>query len=132
MTPEYETFLMTLFRTLAAADCHSALYWTQAEFGVAGIEWYILCPDVFEWGTADAEMVTPENVHLLTEALTACKVVDLPWRMPELFCAMSRGQRPQGAYYNGVPAVLHPLFDACGPERAVSIRNPVAQKKAKP
>lgn len=88
--------------------------------------------DLFWWGTADAEPITPENlpeirrVHDDLSALEGREISragsTLPFVLythltPTLFACRSRQMRPQGAYYKHVPKPAWPLFDACGPPR---------------
>ena len=87
---------------------------------------FINCSDTFWWGTADGEDVTPENIDALEKALADCKTAHPTLGHiygTELFACRIRGLRPQGAAYPKEPE-LWPLFDACGPERAVEFGNP--------
>jgi hypothetical protein len=91
--------------------------------------------DLFYWACADGEDITPENLPALTQAVTDVRSAlgvseqpvasDAAWDRwytagglgAKLFAARIRGLRPQRPYYASFPASLHPLFDACGPER---------------
>lgn len=79
--------------------------------------------DVFAWGGADAEDITPEHLPVLERAWLDCKVADAEEWTVELYAARVRGMRPQGAAYPKEAAVAA-LFDACGPEREVGLGNP--------
>ena len=89
----------------------------------------INCNDIFFWGCADAEDVTPENLGELERALEDCDAIesedykDLKTARPItlvyygeiLFCSRMRKMRPQGAAYP--PKEMWHLIDECGPER---------------
>ena len=104
-------FILRVLKLTAEDDC--GLRW--ADDG----EFFINCNDLFWWGTADAEDVTPDNISLLADSLADCERV-LPESGPiyagELFACRVRRMRPQGCAYPRHKE-LWPLFDACGPER---------------
>lgn len=79
--------------------------------------------DVFAWGGADAEDITPERLPVLEQAWLDCKAVDAEEWTVELYAARVRGMRPQGAAYPK-EADIAALFDACGPQREVGLGNP--------
>lgn len=79
--------------------------------------------DVFAWGGADAEDITPEQLPVLEQAWLDCKSVDADEWTVELYAAWVRGMRPQGAAYPKEAAIAA-LFDACGPERPIGLGNP--------
>ena len=87
---------------------------------------FVNCNDLFYWGCADCEEITPENVAELERALADAESAEkyMAVHGGELFCCRLRKMRPQGAYYNRIPEALWPLFDACGPEREVGGGNP--------
>jgi hypothetical protein len=90
--------------------------------------------DVFAWGCADAEDITPERLPVLQQAWLDCETADDGEWIAELYAARVRGMRPQGAAYPSAPAVAA-LFDACGPERPTGLGNPhkpPAPKEASP
>jgi hypothetical protein len=82
--------------------------------------------DVFWWGGADSEDVTPETLPALEQAYTDLRAVDPYDDMytAELYAARLRGMRPQGAAYPKERAATQALFDACGPERPTGLGNP--------
>lgn len=107
----------------------------------------ITCNDVFSWGTADAEEVTPGDVMALIAAFTECRLaLDEQWWVAYnwgdvLWVCRKRGRRPQGALFASIPVALWDLFLATGPEREIApYENPlpippraeVAQKQAVP
>lgn len=103
----------------------SELWWrTDGEY--APVTMFAMCNDLFFWGSADLEKITPENVVELERAVEDCKKVDEVVGVCEatsLFCCRVRGMRPQGAAYPK-DKKFWPLFDACGPEREVGLGNP--------
>jgi hypothetical protein len=82
--------------------------------------------DVFWWGGADAEDVTPETLPALERAYTDLRAIHPTADMytAELYAARLRGMRPQGAAYPKERAATQALFDACGPERPTGLGNP--------
>ncbi len=121
-------------RVLAVFDQYDQrddLYWRcGAKWGGgeyhSPASFFVNCSDVFYWGCADGEEITPDNIAMLEQAMADCEAVDkvagtcsAAW----LFAARVRQMRPQGASYPG-EAALWALFDACGPERAVGLGNP--------
>lgn len=120
-----ELFLRVL-QILAQWDEYDGLFW---RFVDGEIKMFVICNDQFSWGAADLERITPDNVEQLATAYQDCHDAD-PANFGEvygqlLFCARSRGMRPQGAAYPE-DRRLWPLFDACGPERQKGIGNPYA------
>lgn len=89
---------------------------------------FILCSDLFYWGVADLEDITPDNVGELKQAHDDLGAInpDEFWGYyaGDLFCARIREMRPQGAAYSSYSKDIWPLFDACGPEREAGYGNP--------
>lgn len=79
--------------------------------------------DIFAWGGADAEPITPETLPVLEQAWKDAKAIDQEFLMALLYAARVRGARPQGAAYPET-AAAQALFNACGPEREVGLGNP--------
>lgn len=105
---------------------HDDLWWRVPNVEDDEVEWWTMCSDFFAWGGGDAEGLTEESLPDLTQAITDIKTIDsteVSWA-GRLYAARRRKMRPQGAYYEQIPEVLWPLFDACGPEREVGLSNP--------
>jgi hypothetical protein len=104
-------------------DLHSELYW---RFDNNEAKFFVMCSDVFHWGTADCEEITPNNIKEFWKAHGDLYAIDSEhaeiWT-GDLFAARMRKMRPQGAAYPKDRA-LWPLFDACGPKRKVDLSNP--------
>lgn len=84
--------------------------------------------DVFAWGGADCEPITPDTLPALEQAYADLKAIDADEYTAELYAARQRRERPQGAAY---PDSKHKswrqisaLYDACGPERPLGLGNP--------
>lgn len=115
-----DEFVLRVLRVFAFDHCGDIFWRTDDEY--APVTFMVKCSDLFDWGSADCETVTPENIEELERAFADAKAAD-----PEggafyaslLFCARVCKMRPQGAYYKSFPGSLWPLFDACGPERKV-------------
>lgn len=116
-------FVMRVLQVTAkhGYGCRKALDWRcDGEF--APLTFFVHCNDLFTWGSADCEDVTPENIALLDQSYTDCRKYG-----SDLFCARVRKMRPQGAVYSMIDKEYWPLFDACGPERPKGFGNPYAQ-----
>ena len=126
------------------SDMWKAVWW-RVDDEYAPLTFLFNCNDLFYWGCADCEEITPENFHMVKDALTdaaeaigACDPWELPKTKPfdielrrsvfelwqvcggwavELFCARVRGMRPQRPCYENWPPEIVALFDACGPQR---------------
>jgi hypothetical protein len=116
-------FTMRVLDIFADIDAHSELFW-RAEGDE--MRFFVICNDVFAWALADAEPLTPENIHVLEGALADLRAIreGAEDEAPLLFCARSKGLRPQGAMYAHIAPDCWALFDACGPPRAVGFGNP--------
>jgi hypothetical protein len=117
-------FVLRVLRTVAFDNCGDLWWRTDGEY--APVTFLVECSDVFWWGTADCEQVTPENVDAFEQAYRDAGAADKDYGLSHggaLFCARTRALRPQGAAYPEEQS-LWPLFDACGPEREVGTGNP--------
>lgn len=138
-------FIERLFLVMASADCRDELFW----WGKAA-SFHINCNDTFYWGCADAEPVTWENLPLLEQTYLDLKALDsqpienlrkgaegsfsdgltLPadfW-LSLVFCARSRGMRPQGAVYPKGATAICEMLNAAGPDRDIDFCNPKNQQ----
>lgn len=108
---------------------------TDGEY--APVTFFVNCNDLFFWGCADVEEITPENVGELRRAVSDLReslgVSSMPnpatesdkWKEwdkapswgTELFACRVRKMRPQTPVLNKLRSELRPLFEACGPER---------------
>lgn len=122
-------FIFEVLRIMAQIDSHSSLYWNVESDGK--IKPLMMCSDLFAWGCADCEEITPENLLVLKQTILDLENIEKGLAMmeaTELFCARVRKMRPQGAAYTTDVRVI-PLFDACSPEREIGFGNPAAQPK---
>lgn len=95
-----------------------------------GVRVSVNCSDVFYWGCADAEVITPENLPLLRKAYEdeiAASPDDVQLHAGWLFVSRIRNLRPQGAVYKALEYWEVPLFNAAGPEREINFANPKSQ-----
>jgi hypothetical protein len=120
--PDELSFVRQVMFLFDSADIHSEMYW---HVGDDGIRLLALVSDVFMWGCADAEDITPERLPVLQQAYDDLAVVDGLPHLAELYAARIRRMRPQGAAYSDSPGVRF-LFDKCGPERETGLGNPKA------
>lgn len=120
-------FVTRVLDLFAKADCHGELLWRivdgQPEFSAD-------VSDVFAWGGADCEDVTPDTMPVLEQAFVELKALGAEEFIADLYAARLRKMRPQGAAY---PSGTHKawrevsaLYDACGPERELGLGNPKA------
>ncbi len=119
----------------------SDLWWRTDDPEYGPVSFFANCNDLFFWGSADCEDITPGNIHVLEQAVADMRALDLvdsdgspaPWRAAHLlFCARVRGERPQGAYYSYIEKEYWPLFDAAGPARETGFGNPYHPGAYKP
>ncbi len=110
----------------ATAFDHCDDIWWRTDTEYAPITFFVNCNDLFFWGSADCEELTPDNIELFEQSYRdadeAMKHGNVYASL--LFCARVRAERPQGAYYKYLHEDIYHLFDACGPEREVGIGNP--------
>lgn len=102
-------YIRELTELLLKYDSRSDLFWN---FEDGELKFYILCNDVFWWATADVEPIPVSKLAMLRQALEEGGAI---WGC-QLYCARSRGMRPQQPAYPKEPEYRE-LFDACGPER---------------
>ncbi len=121
-------FILRVFKAFddwCGADKDSLFWRTDGEY--APISFFVNCNDLFYWGTADTEDLTPENIGILEQTTVDCRAVDPVigcLRATDLFCCRIRRERMQGACYQHLDQKYWPLFDACGPVREVNMVNP--------
>ena len=114
---EQETFILRVlacFALFSDLDANDGLMW---RFDDGKPVFLVNCSDVFYWACADAQEITPENLHILELAIRDCKAVDEVHEAPHLFCARVRQMRPQRPVLETIDAKVLPLFLAAGPER---------------
>ena len=102
-------FTEELLKLIAKHDDHGMLWWND------NLQFYIICNDMFSWGTADLEPISEDSLSELENAYKDGG----DWGT-ELYCARRRKKRPQGAFYAEIDESVWHLFDACGPERSTS------------
>ena len=118
-------FVFDVLELLDQNDMCDMVTWTTNR-KTKEVQFQVICNDLFFWGSADCEDLTPQNLSLLKQS-----IIDVNTIKPDygtiygisLFCTRIRQQRPQGAAYPENKA-LWPLFDACGPERKIELGNP--------
>ncbi|MEU5772659.1 hypothetical protein ABZ819_05055 [Streptomyces venezuelae] len=118
------TRVMEIF-SLSHADAYDELFWRVDD---GQLRLYANVSDVFAWGGADAEEITPEALPALEGALADLQPLGAVFLVPTLYAARQRRCRPQGAAY---PDPADPswretsaLLDACGPARETGLGNP--------
>jgi hypothetical protein len=114
-------FLTRVLRIFYLADVREDLLWSVTEENKISLS--VNVSDIFAWGAADAEEITPETLSVLEKAFADASGAGLAYVTAPLYAARIRGMRPQGAAY---PATLagQVLFNACGPERPIGLGNP--------
>jgi len=120
-----QQFILDVLDLFSREDLVGMLSWCCDE-EYAPITFWVKCSDTFCWGCADAEVLTPETLPILKQAIEDCKRIDPVFGSVyacDLFTARIRQMRPQGAAYPE-NRDLWPLFDACGPERETRFGNP--------
>ena len=120
-------FIESVLRTAIKYGTYDDLTWFEEDGEILVA---VVCSDMFFWGTADQEELTPDNLSDYEQAIQdmdSLPIDGLPYRYygGMLFCARQRKMRPQGAAYPPEPeSEAWKLFDACGPERETGFGNP--------
>lgn len=107
-----QDFTTEVLKFFADNDIREYLFWTQ------DLRFFVLCNDLFHWGSSDMEPLTKEN---LPELVRACQEAGDDG--PLLFCARRRGMRPQAAMYQHLDEKNWPLFDTAGPDRKKTVQD---------
>jgi hypothetical protein len=118
-----EQYAVALLRIAIRYDNTDGLFWREDDGLLRG---FATCNDLFEWGTADCEEITPD---MLGEYELAMKDAGEHAYIhgDGIYCARRRKMRPQGACYKRLPPAVAALYDACGPIRERDMLNPVSQ-----
>lgn len=126
-------FILAVLGTTARWECQEQIWWTTDCQNPP--QFLVTCNDLFFWGSADAEELTPANVAELERAYADADAADSEGfghvHGGALFCCRMRRMRPQGRCYPKNKK-LWPLFDACGPEREIGFGNPYPPGKTMP
>ena len=124
-------FIVDLLRTTSEAWIGEDFSWIVLSDDT--LKFYLNCNDIFYWGTADCEEVTPDNLPALKQTLRDLQHLDDSYAYihgASLFCARVRGMRPQNRvfdYMDGDDALIK-LFKECGPPREVGMGNADSKK----
>lgn len=122
-------FIERVIRTVGSVE--GLWFYQEPSEGKMGVS--VMCSDVFAWGFADVEEITPENIGELDQTIADCRnALGADFDMDSallVFCARVRQMRPQGAAY---PAFFpdprwYALLDAAGPRRLTGPGNPQEQ-----
>lgn len=112
-------FFMRVMKIFDDIDEKDSLSWNTTSPAMP-LQFSVMCSDTFDWASADAENLTPDNVGLLEQAIADVK--PLGYDMGEgvhwgliLFCARVRGRRPMRQMR--IPENLQALFNEAGPPR---------------
>lgn len=112
-------FYKEFFRVSNLYQDYDSWFWRVDKEG--NVKLLVNCNDFFYWGCADAEEITPENLHMLEQAYKDCEAaVDEKYNVVygnALFAARVRKMRPQKPCYRDWSPQLKALFNECGPER---------------
>ncbi|MET8585671.1 hypothetical protein ABZX39_33110 [Streptomyces collinus] len=114
------TFFTRVMEIFYLSDNREDLIWHVTD---GRVHLSVNVSDIFAWGGADAEEITPKALPVLEKAWEDAKAIGQEFLMAPLYAARVRGERPQGAAYPST-AAAQALFDACGPEREVGLGNP--------
>lgn len=118
------TRVMEIF-SLTHADAYDELFWRVDD---GQLRLYANVSDVFAWGCADVEEITPETLPILEQAFLDLRPHRATHWTPALYAARRRGERPQGAAYpderDEAWREVSALLDACGPVRPTGLGNP--------
>lgn len=124
---EYLTFVTRVMQifSLTHADAYGELFWRVDD---GQLHLYANVSDVFDWGCADVEEITPEALPVLEQAFTDLGPHGAMHAVAPLYAARQRGRRPQGVAYpdgrDNAWREVSALFDGCGPARELGLGNP--------
>lgn len=107
--------------------------WWRTDDEYAPITLFVNCNDMFFWACSDCEKLTPENLHILEQAVKDVKAVTGDSEHADLlFCCRVRKMQPQGAVFDEkyLPKRLWSLFAAAGEHRPADLGNPTEYKEA--
>lgn len=107
-------FIEDVLKIFSDADLCDDLYWTFNKSGK--ITFYVTCNDLFEYGCADCEEITPDNFPLLKRSFSDAVNTGSKYRGSTLFACRSRGWRPMNSIlelYKKDPEYLA-LLEECG------------------
>lgn len=124
-TPKGISLAMLVLEVFQWDNCDNILWRndeTESDF-----KFFVLCSDIFEWGTADCEEILLDDIPELTQAKKDMAGLHEDYDWPTLWVARKRGRRPQGAYYKNMSEEAKKLFNDAGPERSIDILNPYTQ-----
>lgn len=134
MMEDNAEFAIEVMRLIAKHEWFDGeIWWHSFPAGESPSQVFVACSDLFLWGCADLEPLTPDNIALLDETADELTAIDDcygPEWAPRLFCCRTRKMRPQGAYYKYIPNQFRDKFDACGPERQPTFGNPQSAAQA--
>lgn len=106
-------FLLRVLHLTATIDNTDCIWWrTDGNYSPVSI--FVNCHGQFEAGLADCEELTPQNIHLLEEAITEVGPTEPSLYVPMLFCAKVRKKCPRIEMYQNSPS-LREVFERCGP-----------------
>jgi len=114
-----EADTMKVLRFLVERDMAVDKFYFDADGGIVIAE---NCNDLFYWGCADAEEITPEDLPSIEQAIKDCEAIKPSYSAyaGTIWACRKRGMRPQYPCYPSYPKSLWPLLDAAGPERPQS------------
>jgi hypothetical protein len=96
-------------------DIRDGLFWNV----IGGVpKFYAECSDMFMWGCADLEEITPENFHILEQSLVDVLATEnFAFYSTYLFACRVRKQRPMKRWFEHKKDAddFQKLFDDCGP-----------------
>lgn len=112
-------YILEVLRICAEHECCESVWWRTDE-GYAPVTFIVNCNDFFS-PSADAELITPENLPEFRKAFEDCAAVDAAnpgksefcvTRAELLFVARVRKAFPWRRKYDKLPETMKPLFDA--------------------
>lgn len=110
-----QDYILRVLKVFEEYDERQYLDWrTDGEF--APVTFFVICNDLFCWGSADAQEITPDNIDLLEQAYKDASASTCIYGESyggDLFAARCRKMLPQQAYMDILPADLVPLFEEC-------------------
>lgn len=107
-------FIHRVLRLFSDQECRDDLFFGYPDCNGNNLYLGVICSDVFDWGCAGSEEITPENIGELERAVVdAGKDRFDSWGFL-LFCARQQKRLPQAPVMKEVPEELRALFEEAG------------------
>lgn len=121
------------FSQISFSEDLTESYFIRPDYDTQNIMICVHCSDMFFWGTADAEELTPEDLPDLQKAIQDVKTAgEFGFYGVDLWTARKRNLLPQNAWLNTLPRDLAQIYIQEFEAREPDFGNPHALSVNKP